>query len=349
MLISMECGMSEVLHTSLSGVKGILESFETDSLIIIVDLNVQNLYSKQLDLLNVKGKKVTLWKAPPGENAKNFEEYERCIEFVIEKGIHRKSHVVAIGGGATSDFAGFVASTVLRGVSWSVVPTTLLSMIDASIGGKVGINSQFGKNLVGNFHLPQKIIVANEFLETLPEDEYQSGLGEMLKYCFLDQEIGNKLKETLNHKDLIDDCMAYKHKIVEEDLKENGRRKLLNFGHTFGHAIERIYDLKHGIAVVWGIVLIMKMYGTQEQVSKMKEFIALLGLNLDLPPWYNKTFQTAEIMNYLTKDKKAQSTNNVDLVVPDSKNEIVVKARTFDEINEDLAKNAEELRTFRLH
>ncbi len=341
--------MSEVIHTPLSEIKSILESIETDSLIIIVDLNVQNIYSKQLDLLNVKGKKVTLWKAPPGENAKNFEEYERCIEFVIEKGIHRKSHVVAIGGGATSDFAGFVAATVLRGVSWSVIPTTLLSMIDASIGGKVGINSQFGKNLVGNFHLPQKIIVANEFLETLPEEEYQSGLGEMLKYCFLDENIGTKLIETENHQGLIDDCMVYKHKIVEEDLKENGRRKLLNFGHTFGHAIEKIYDLKHGIAVVWGVVLILNMYGNKKQVENMKNFISLLGLKLDLPPWYNKTFQTDEIMNYLTKDKKTLSTDKVDLVVTNSKDEVIVKTRTFDEIREDLAKNAEELKTFRLH
>jgi len=341
--------VSTVIHGTLEEIRSKLESIDSDSLVIVVDLNVQNIYSKKLDLLNVKGKKVTLWKAPPGENCKNFEEYERCVEFVIEKGIHRKSHIVAIGGGAVSDFAGFVAATVLRGVSWSVMPTSLLSMIDASIGGKVGINSKFGKNLVGNFHLPENILVAEEFLESLPNEEYQSGLGEMLKYCFLDSSIGEKLISSKDHKTLIDDCMNYKHQIVEEDLKESGKRKLLNFGHTFGHAIEKIYDLKHGIAVVWGIALIVKMYGTKKNLEDMGKYISLLGLDLDTPPWFNKTFQTDEIMNYLIKDKKAISTEKVDLVVVNGKGEVSINSRTFDQIREDLAKNADELRTFRLH
>lgn len=340
---------SKVIQTDIEGLRESLKSIETDSLVIIVDLNVQNIYSKALNLLNIEDKKVTLWKSPPGENAKNFEEYKRCVEFVIEKGIHRKSHIVAIGGGATSDFAGFVAATVLRGVSWSVVPTTLLSMIDASIGGKVGINSQFGKNLIGNFHLPENIFVASEFLSTLPDDEYQSGLGELLKYCYLDSNIGNKLKTTEDQRQLIEDCMKYKRDVVEHDLKESGLRKVLNFGHTFGHAIEKIYDLKHGVAVVWGIVLILKLYGQEKHLKSMREYCQLLELKLDLPPWYNKTFQTDEIMNYLQKDKKASSSSKVDLVIFNSKNEIVIEPKTFDEIREDLANNADELRTFRLN
>ena len=340
---------SKVIQTDIEGIRENLKTLDTDSLVIIVDLNVQNIYSKVLKLLNIEEKKVTLWKAPPGENAKNFEEFERCIEFIIEKGVHRKSHIVAIGGGAISDFAGFVASTVLRGITWSIVPTTLLSMIDASIGGKVGINSQFGKNLVGNFHLPDNIFIAREFLSTLSEDEYQSGLGELLKYCFLDANIGSKLRSQGDHRQLITDCMNYKHEVVEKDLKESGLRKVLNFGHTFGHAIERIYELKHGIAVVWGIALILKLYGEETHLRNMREYCKLLQLKLDLPPWYNKTFQIDEIMNYLQKDKKASSSSKVDLVIYNEKNEIVIESRTFEEIREDLAKNADELKTFRLN
>jgi 3-dehydroquinate synthase len=307
----MECGMtSKVIQTDIERIKDNLKTLDTDSLVIIVDLNVQNIYSKVLKLLNIEGKKVTLWKAPPGENAKNFEEFERCIEFIIEKGIHRKSHIVAIGGGAISDFAGFVASTVLRGITWSIVPTTLLSMIDASIGGKVGINSQFGKNLVGNFHLPDNIFIAREFLSTLSDDEYQSGLGELLKYCFLDSNIASKLRSQGDHRQLISECMNYKHKVVERDLKESGLRKVLNFGHTFGHAIEahgKYKKILHGEAVAKGMKVASRISFLENLMSE-KEYrkaIALLEMfefDLSLNQYNYK-----ELEPYIYRDKKIKA------------------------------------------
>ncbi|MCO4792562.1 MAG: 3-dehydroquinate synthase [Bacteriovoracaceae bacterium] len=329
--------------------KSTIESIETDTLIIIIDLNLHNIYSRQLEISNIQGKRIILWKSPPGENCKTFEEYERCLEFIIEKGVHRNSHVLAIGGGATSDFAGFVATTILRGVKWSVVPTTFLSMIDASIGGKVGINSKFGKNLIGGFHQPENIFVCKKFLETLPEDEMQSGLGEMIKYCYLDPAIGEAVKSGISSLELIEDCMKYKQNIVKEDLKESGKRKLLNFGHTLGHALEKIYDLKHGIAVLWGMALIIKLYGTKELSTDLEKYCSKLGLLVEEPPWYNKTFRIDEIMEYLTKDKKTTNKSAIDLILCSKNSEIVIKSKDFLEIRNDLESNALELRTFKLY
>lgn len=329
-------------------IKTTIESIKTDILVIIADLNVYNLYGKKVDLLDMKNKKVILWKCPAGENCKNFEEFERCVEFILEKGVHRKCHVLAIGGGATSDFAGFVAHTLLRGVSWSVVPTTLLSMIDASIGGKVGINSNFGKNLIGGFHLPENIIVCQNFLETLPEEESQSGLGELLKYCFLDETMAEVLRNGAPRSELILKCMSFKQKIVTEDLKESGKRKILNMGHSFGHALEKIYELKHGLAVVWGIALIFKLYGNEKQMERLREYCSLLGLNLATPPWYNKTFHSNEIMDYLTRDKKTSNIDTIELVLMTEQDEIIVEPVPFSTIRKDLEKHSGELKTFRI-
>ena len=239
-----------------------IAKLETDTILIIADHQVWSLYNKDFPFETIASKKVLFWKAPDGEKVKNMNDFQSAVEFFLDKGIHRNAHLVAIGGGATSDFAGFVAATILRGIEWSVIPTTLLSMVDASIGGKVAVNSKSGKNLIGAFHLPTNVWISPSFLDTLNANETLSGLGEVLKYCFLDYKIYDLVIRKVSIDEVINACAKLKEKLTEEDLKEVGIRKILNLGHSFGHAIEFIYSIPHGEAVMWGISLIFKLFGT---------------------------------------------------------------------------------------
>ena len=137
---------------------------------VIVDQNIYDLYKNHFE--NVEH----LYIAPAGESCKNFKEVEKCLSLFLERGINRNSHIVVVGGGATSDFGGFVSSLLLRGIKWSVIPTTLLSMVDSSIGGKTGVNSPGGKNLIGSFHLPDNVWIDMDFLETLSQKEMENGI-----------------------------------------------------------------------------------------------------------------------------------------------------------------------------
>ena len=222
----------------------------------IIDQAVFKLYETELSFL--KSKKVFF--VVGAEVSKNINVFNSILESFLEKGIARNDTIVAIGGGATTDLAGFVASSILRGIDWISVPTTLLAMVDASIGGKVGINSDFGKNLIGSFHLPIDTLFCFNFLNTLSNSELESGKGEVLKYCFLDQSIKEKCLKSGYSNDLIFECAKLKMKIVEEDFKENGKRAMLNFGHTFGHAIEKLSGIPHGLAVAKGIEVNLKAF-----------------------------------------------------------------------------------------
>lgn len=325
-----------------------INQIEADTILIIADLNVWSAYSKTLDLENkIKDKRIIIWKAPDGEKTKNFTDYESCLEFFISKGIHRKSHLIAIGGGATSDFAGFVASTLLRGLSWSIIPTTLLSQVDAAIGGKVAINSSHGKNLVGSFHLPQNIWINSSFLKSLPEEEYKSGKGEILKYAFLDKKIFDLLnKDKVDVLVSIEACADFKVLVTEEDLEESGRRKTLNLGHSFGHAFEQIYNLCHGEAVMWGLGVIFKVYGNQCLVDQLSKLKTNFGLEHCEPPWLHKTFPVDDIMIYLKRDKKTITRDSIDLIIANSPGDVSVKTTLFSQIEEDLEKAKDELKSF---
>lgn len=324
-----------------------IRDLATDQVILIIDQIIWQLYQDNLkELLRLQGKQVILWKAPDGEKVKNFKEYETCMEFLIEKGVHRGAHIVAIGGGAVSDFAGFVAATVLRGISWSIIPTSLLAMIDASIGGKVAINSSFGKNLIGAFHLPSQVLIDLNFLETLNKNEFQSGKGELVKYCFLNQEIYvQTLKEGCSA-NVIEGCARYKQKVTEEDFKEGGVRKILNLGHTFGHGIERIYNIPHGEAVIWGSVIIFLLF---ERTDHLKDLVALinsLGLDVNTPPWYQKSFPLEDLMDFVRRDKKKQSNISIDLVLVENIGTPVIKKFLLKDIEEKFKGKLHELRNF---
>lgn len=323
-----------------------IEDIETDILLLVVDTNVYNIYRKEFDFLKWKNKKVHLWKSLEGENTKNFDELKHCLEFFLSKGIHRNAHLVAFGGGACSDFSGLVASLLLRGISWSIVPTTTLSMIDAAIGGKVAINSESGKNLVGAFHMPENIFYVSKFLETLDRDNRNCGNGELLKYCYLSNEIFEAVTSEQSLEKVIGLCADYKQSIVNEDFKETGSRKFLNLGHTFGHAIEKIYKIPHGIAVAWGMIIIFSIFDQNEHLVEMKKLISHLDVDMSESPWFNKTFPVSDMMAYIQKDKKVQTAEEIDIVLVDVIGKPYTKRVSFVEIEKRLKERQDDIRKF---
>ncbi|MBY0415023.1 MAG: 3-dehydroquinate synthase [Bdellovibrionales bacterium] len=339
---------TEIKHIELEDIISEINKLQTDTVLIMVDHQVWSLYSKDILLEGIENKKVIFWKAADGEKVKNITDFQNAIEFFLEKGIHRKAHLVVIGGGATSDFGGFVASTILRGISWSVVPTTLLSMVDASIGGKVAINSKSGKNLIGAFHLPHHVWICPKFLETLPVAEKNSGMGEVLKYCFLDYSIYDLATRKADMSEIISACAKFKEKLTLEDLKEVGIRKILNLGHSFGHALEYIYNLPHGEAVMWGMILLFKVFGNEKNLSDVAALKKALDIPGDQTPWFNKEFPIDKIMMYLSKDKKISALSSIDLILIKDIGNAEIVTMSFDEIQATLEAKKDELRKFTL-
>ena len=253
---------------------------------------------------------------PAGEKSKTLETYAELVRGFAALELTRTDVVYALGGGVVGDLAGFAAATYMRGVDFIQVPTTLLAMVDSSIGGKTGVDIPEGKNLVGAFHLPKRIIRDVKFLETLPEKEMKNGLAEMVKTAVLfDEEMFAALRDLAakgaqggRREDLekwIERCANWKQKTVDEDFKEGGKRKLLNLGHTFGHAIEKVSDfaIPHGEAVAIGMRIVGK------DVPEIGKILDAYG--------YSKYegFDNAKILEAIRGDKK-RSGDTITLVVP---------------------------------
>lgn len=239
------------------------------------------------------------------EEEKNLETYSRATEFFVSQGIQRDDVIYAFGGGATTDLAGFIAATILRGINWVAVPTTLLAMIDASIGGKVGVNLTAGKNLVGAFHAPQSVIICSDFLTSLSDKEVLSGRGELLKYGFLSKEIYELILAKAPVDELIMESAKLKTIIVEKDFKEQGERIYLNLGHTLGHAFESTLKIPHGLAVAMGIKYIFRVMGLTsllEEWEKLSRALALPMEKLEISNYDNFNIKT--FISYLEQDKK---------------------------------------------
>ena len=302
--------MSRITQTTLNKLSVHIDSIETDSLLVIVDKKVSKKYSIDKILFNTKIAEVIPIELKGSEKVKTYKSFAKTCEYFIRRGVHRKSHILAIGGGSISDFSGYIASSLLRGISWSVVPTTLLSMVDAGIGGKTGINSKFGKNLIGSFHMPDEVFICPEFLSGLPQKEHDSGRGEILKYAYLDQEINNAIESKKDIGEIITLCANYKEKVVQKDFKEGGLRKILNFGHSFGHAYEKMYGIPHGIAVMWGILTMEVLAGSD--LAKFKNLCKSLDLSKQKTPW--SKIHIEEMMDFVSRDKKVKSRLSIDLV-----------------------------------
>lgn len=275
-----------------------LKSFETHFYAVIDEKLKAHLPEWILNSNNV------FWLTDP-EAQKNLKTYGEISEFLLEKGIYRSATLIAIGGGATTDLAGYVASTILRGVEWIAVPTTLLAQVDGSIGGKVAINTNQGKNLLGSFHNPKMVYLCYDFLSTLPEIEMLSGKGEILKYGFLSTKISDLI---LNHAELeviIFECAKFKAEVVERDFKETGDRILLNLGHTLGHAFESSLKIPHGVAVAMGIHYLMLLFSQTEELKTWNQLAVSLAMPLGhLQLSHYPSFSIEALKKYLTQDKK---------------------------------------------
>jgi 3-dehydroquinate synthase len=209
---------------------------------------------------------------PDGEKYKTVETWSGILDTLISSRLDRTSVVVALGGGVVGDMAGFAAACFMRGVDYVQIPTTLLSMVDSSVGGKTAVDHPLGKNLVGAFHQPSSVWVDTKFLDTLPRREFVAGYAEMFKCAFIggremfsfimDNKEAVLRSEPAVLLDCIERCIRIKAGIVMQDEREGGVRALLNFGHTFGHALEQFYGfegLLHGEAVLWGIVCAVEL------------------------------------------------------------------------------------------
>lgn len=207
---------------------------------------------------------------PAGEKSKCQAMLFKILSAMQKKGLRRADKVCSIGGGVVSDITGFAAATYMRGIEWINIPTSLLAMVDAGIGGKTAINFNGVKNLVGAFHLPERIVISAHFLKTLQEREWLDGAGELIKTCLLTEDAYNRLTKNLDglkSKDtdkiypLISLCVNIKNAVVKADPKEGSLRKILNVGHTVGHALESIekYKLSHGEYVLKGMMVELAM------------------------------------------------------------------------------------------
>lgn len=270
---------------------------------IIADQNVLQLFPRYIDSLGFDVP-VFIFSVLPGEQNKSIEEAVYLWQNLLENHFDKQSLVINFGGGMVSDLGGFVASTYQRGIPFINIPTTLLGMIDAAVGGKNAINLNGVKNMVGTINLPEKVIIDTLFLKTLSPLQILDGFGEMIKYALLGNEnLWHEIKilESINNQDIkkewIDYCVSFKEKIVQEDLYDQGLRHILNFGHTLGHAIEAYFMQKdrdekksfptvsHGHAVALGMVIesyLSYRYGllSQPAFEEIREVILWFYKNL---------------------------------------------------------------------
>lgn len=302
---------------------------------VITDDNVAKHYLETVKKsLEGAGFNVSSQVVPAGETSKNTGTFLELIDSLGKQEFLRDDIVVALGGGVVGDLAGFVAATYMRGINFVQVPTSLLAMIDSSIGGKVGVDLSYGKNLLGAFYQPKLVFVDVDVLGTLSEREWQNGLGEGLKYALLDGgrifEIMDTLSVKSNLQEFVGLCAGYKAKIVEKDEKEAGLRRLLNLGHTLGHAIEKAseFTIPHGEAVKYGLKLILQASIKIENNSELQRGLALVEkYGADLP------YDTKALLPLIKNDKKAEK-DAINAVFVKNIGDCYVKKMSFEEFKE---------------
>lgn len=246
----------------------------------------------------------------PGEMSKTMKVAETLCQDLLEDGFARNSVIIGLGGGMITDLAGFVASIYMRGVTFIAMPTTLLGMIDASVGGKTSVNLG-AKNIIGTFYPAEIILIDLDFLKTLPEHEMKTGVAEVIKYAaVLDESLEKVLmSEKIDFIKILGKGLRTKATVCNKDLKEGGIRKVLNFGHTLGHAIEYLshYKLTHGEAISIGMVLANKVaQKLGKQGKKTGERIEAMLKKYDLPTQLPKNIKMKDMIEMVHKDKKME-------------------------------------------
>lgn len=325
---------------------------------VITDKNVAKHHLVRLKEVLQKTKlsngSIEIIEVEAGEQAKSFQSLEKICEEILQKGIDRKSLIIAFGGGVIGDLSGFIASILLRGIDFVQIPTTLLSMVDSSVGGKTAINSRFGKNLVGSFYQPKLVICDLSFLKTLPIRELKSGYAEVVKYGFIrDENFFSFLEKNyakilqLNEEilaEIVTRSCEIKAEIVGRDEKENGERALLNFGHTFGHIFETetnySAEILHGEAVAMGMVMAAKMSENFGMISaddflRIKSHLEAVGFIID-PKKIRKEWNVENLILHLFKDKKNENQNLTFILLDRLGNGLIKKAVSLVEFKKTL-------------
>ncbi len=268
----------------------------------IVDENAARLHPEFLGNLRACAEVEIL---PSGESSKNFANVERFVNLLAERRYSRSDRVLAVGGGVTTDLSGFVAATFMRGIGYCSLPTTLLGMVDAAIGGKCGVDLPAGKNLAGAFYQPALVAAELGFLDTLPKREVENGLGEIIKYGVIaDASLFDRFSS--NTEQIVFRCMELKCEVVAADERESGRRMLLNFGHTVGHAIEKLggfSKFSHGAAVANGMIVESRMlehagFARREDTALIEEYVDKFHLRIP------ENFSADALFDGMASDKK---------------------------------------------
>ncbi|WP_024791380.1 3-dehydroquinate synthase [Lebetimonas sp. JS032] len=282
---------------------------------------------------------------PDGEEYKNFGSIEYALERLFDAKYDRNSVIIAFGGGVIGDMSGFAASIFLRGIKFIQIPTTLLAMVDSSVGGKTGINNKFGKNLIGSFYQPEAVYIDTHFLTTLPKREFAAGMAEVIKMAVMfDKEFFKNLEnDKLSIEEIIKRSVEIKADVVNKDEKEKVIRSVLNYGHTFGHVIENLTNYKtylHGEAVAIGMVMANELsielgYLTAEENERIKKLLK----KYDLPTSF-KIKDEEEFYEHFFADKKTMN-NKIKFIIP----ELIGKYKIIENIDKETVLNV--LRKFK--
>lgn len=316
-----------------------------DLAVVVTDSNVEPLYAARLARsLHAAGIRSAFLEVPAGEGSKCPEVLAELWEQMVDLGLTRSDAVIALGGGVVGDLSGFAAATVLRGVRFVQIPTTLLAQVDSSVGGKVAVDLQAGKNLAGAFYQPKMVLMDPECLKTLPDRVFSDGMAEVIKYgCIWDEALFDRL-DTLGSRagvmseigDIVLRCCDIKRQVVEQDEKDTGLRMLLNFGHTLGHVYEKAYHYKtytHGEAVAAGMVAAARIGANLGLTPpELEQRIADLLQKFQLPVAIPAT--QADYEEALVKDKKTDGGQISFIVLTAMGKAAPVKLPTRDLLNE---------------
>ena len=297
----------------------IKETCGADRAFIVCGDTVDGLYADTLaQSLDRAGCAVSKFVYPHGESSKNAQTYVRLLNALADSGLDRHGVITALGGGVTGDMAGFAAATYLRGVKYVQIPTTLLAMIDSSVGGKTGIDLDAGKNLAGAFWQPELVVCDYSVLDTLPEEMFRDGMAEAVKYAVLkDRELFKLLEAPRNNLErIITRCVSIKRDFVCADEFDRGERQKLNLGHSVGHAVEKLsnYSVSHGKAVAVGLAVIARAACANGDCDKntAEEIVNILK-NIGLPT--KQDFTAEELSEIMLHDKKCAG-GLINLIIP---------------------------------
>lgn len=303
------------------------------NLLIITDTNIPFSYSEKI---KVKANNCYIYRIKPGENSKTVNTYIEILTLMMEKSFSRSDLVIGLGGGVVGDLAGFVASTYKRGVDFINIPTSTLSMIDSSIGGKVAVNLDNVKNIVGSFYMPKKVIISLDTLSSLPRRQYYNGLIEALKAGLIyDKALFQMFKDNFDElesqtvlKEVILKSINVKKSVVEVDPYEKGLRKILNFGHTIGHAIEseNFDKIFHGEAVLLGM-----MYFCSQEIKKDLELIKEKIDLINETALKNVNINSKNAYQLLCNDKKRKD-DYIDVIYVEEVGKAIIKKVSLSEL-----------------